>query len=151
MFQYERKIQYHETDKMGISHHSNYVKWMEEARVAFLDSINLPFQAIEARGIASPVMGLSIAYKKPTTFGDTVLIEVAMTKYTGVQLEVGYTIRLASTGIVAATAASKHCFLQNGRVISLQRADPEMHRILDLDFKRCCAEQHEAEGTKEES
>ena len=28
---YIRKVQYHETDKMGITHHSNYVKWMEEA------------------------------------------------------------------------------------------------------------------------
>ena len=33
MFKYIRKAQYHETDKMGIIHHSNYIKWMEEARI----------------------------------------------------------------------------------------------------------------------
>ena len=25
---------YYETDKMGITHHSNYIRWMEEARIA---------------------------------------------------------------------------------------------------------------------
>ena len=33
---YRRKAQYHETDQMGIIHHSNYVKWMEEARIDFM-------------------------------------------------------------------------------------------------------------------
>ena len=32
-YTYYRKAQYHETDQMGIIHHSNYVKWMEEASI----------------------------------------------------------------------------------------------------------------------
>ena len=44
MYQYRRTVQYYETDKMGITHHANYIKWMEEARIGFLDSIGLPFQ-----------------------------------------------------------------------------------------------------------
>ena len=39
MFSYERTACYHETDQMGIIHHSNYVKWREEARIAFLESV----------------------------------------------------------------------------------------------------------------
>lgn len=38
MSEYLRKINYYETDKMGIVHHSNYIRFMEEARVDFLDS-----------------------------------------------------------------------------------------------------------------
>lgn len=34
---YLRKVHYHETDKMGVTHHTNYIKWMEEARIDFLD------------------------------------------------------------------------------------------------------------------
>jgi acyl-CoA thioester hydrolase len=37
--EYSHKVQYYETDKMGITHHSNYVRWMEEARIYFLDKI----------------------------------------------------------------------------------------------------------------
>lgn len=36
---YLRKVHYHETDKMGVTHHTNYIKWMEEARIDFLDQI----------------------------------------------------------------------------------------------------------------
>ena len=34
---YIHKVQYYETDKMGITHHSNYIRWMEEARVDFME------------------------------------------------------------------------------------------------------------------
>ena len=33
--EYIHTVQYYETDKMGITHHSNYIRWMEEARVDF--------------------------------------------------------------------------------------------------------------------
>ena len=31
-FTYKRIINYYETDKMGIVHHSNYIRFLEEAR-----------------------------------------------------------------------------------------------------------------------
>ena len=68
---YKRTVQYHETDKMGITHHSNYVKYMEEARVSYLDAIGLPFTAIEEKGIVSPVAEIKVRYKSPSTFADT--------------------------------------------------------------------------------
>ena len=36
---YIHQVQYYETDRMGITHHSNYIRWMEEARVAFLEEL----------------------------------------------------------------------------------------------------------------
>ena len=48
MFTYTRKAQYHETDKMGIIHHSNYVKWMEEARIAYMESLGYGFDKVES-------------------------------------------------------------------------------------------------------
>lgn len=135
MYQYCRKVQYHETDKMGITHHSNYIKWMEEARIAFLESINLPFQFIEEKGIVSPVTGLSIDYKSPSTFGDEICVEVFIAKYSGVQLEVKYTIKNAKNKAIIATAISKHCFIKNGRIISLKHADLDMHMIIENAYK----------------
>ena len=43
-FVFERKINYYETDRMGIVHHSNYIRFLEEARCAFLDSINIKYK-----------------------------------------------------------------------------------------------------------
>ena len=38
---YEHHAKYYETDQMGIIHHSNYVKWMEEARMDLMDQMGL--------------------------------------------------------------------------------------------------------------
>lgn len=43
-FVFERKINYYETDRMGVVHHSNYIRYLEEARCFTnkeLRSINL--------------------------------------------------------------------------------------------------------------
>ena len=127
---YLRKVQYHETDKMGITHHSNYVKWMEEARVDYLDNIGLPYSTMESLGIASPLTEITVKYKSPTTFGDSVQIDVSMREYDGVKLTVNYVMTNAQSGVTVAEAASKHCFLHNGRVISLKRSFPDIHERL---------------------
>ena len=60
MFSYRRKAHYHETDQMGIIHHANYLKWMEEARVAFLEELGYSYKRLEEEGIVSPVMEIGI-------------------------------------------------------------------------------------------
>ena len=45
---YEHECKYYETDQMGIIHHSNYIRFMEEARIAFLKQIGFPMEKIEA-------------------------------------------------------------------------------------------------------
>ena len=68
---YLRAVQYHETDKMGVTHHSNYIKWMEEARIDFLNQIGFGYAKLERDGIISPVIGVDCKYLRSTAFGDT--------------------------------------------------------------------------------
>ena len=37
---YIHRVQYYETDRMGNHSSFNYIRWMEEARVAFLEEID---------------------------------------------------------------------------------------------------------------
>ena len=137
---YTRKINYHETDKMGITHHSNYIKFMEEARVEYLEKIGLPFQDVEAEGIGSPVVGLDIEYKKPTGFADILEIEVKLTAYNGIKMEVAYTMKNKATGEVGVTAHSRHCFIKDGRLYSFKREqnpmDKKIQAALEEDLKQ---------------
>lgn len=52
---YIHTVQYYETDKMGITHHSNYIRWMEEARIDFLAQMGWDYVKLESLGIVSPV------------------------------------------------------------------------------------------------
>ena len=80
---YRHKTQYYETDTMKIVHHSNYVRWMEEARCDFLEQIGLGYDVMERSGILSPVLSVYCEYKSMTRFPDTVLVFFAHDKLHG--------------------------------------------------------------------
>ena len=65
---YEHKVQYYETDQMGIAHHSNYIRWMEEARIDFLNQIGWDYKTLEENGVISPVTAVDCKYKMTTKF-----------------------------------------------------------------------------------
>ncbi|HJB35179.1 MAG TPA: acyl-CoA thioesterase, partial [Candidatus Blautia merdipullorum] len=62
MMAYEHKTQYYETDQMGIIHHSNYIRWFEEARVDFMDRCGFSYAQMEKDGLISPVLSVSCEY-----------------------------------------------------------------------------------------
>ena len=122
---YRHKAQYYETDTMKIVHHSNYIRWMEEARVDMLEQMGLGYDAMEKEGVLSPVLSVECEYKSMTRFPETVEITVRLTRYTGVKFELEYEMRDAAAGTLRAKGKSAHCFIdQSGRPISLRRKFP---------------------------
>ncbi|MFQ9127202.1 MAG: acyl-CoA thioesterase [Butyricicoccaceae bacterium] len=67
----EHKVQYYETDGMGIVHHSNYIRWFEEARVDLLEQLGFGYDRIEAEGYSGPVLEVACQYKTMSRFGET--------------------------------------------------------------------------------
>lgn len=132
MYVYRRKAQYHETDQMGIIHHSNYVKWMEEARVEFMDSIGLSYHEMEKLGVSSPVVSLNVEYKKQVEFEDKIEIRLSVIQYNGAVLELEYEFYNLTKDEICTTAASKHCFIHDNRIVSLKKELPK----LDADLKQ---------------
>lgn len=130
MYIYRRKAQYHETDQMGIIHHSNYVKWMEEARVAFLDYVGLGYGKVEKLGIVSPVAGVSLEYKRQVQFGDEMEIRVEVQKYNGAVMEFCYEFYNLTKEEICTRATSRHGFLKGDRIVSLKRELPELDRLM---------------------
>lgn len=132
---YTHKVQYYETDKMGITHHSNYIRWMEEARLDYLSSIGYGYDRLESEGIISPVVSVECNYKKTTTFYDVVDIDVSVESYNGVKLVINYTMK-NSDGATVCEAHSSHCFLnENGKPVRMSKEKPEFHEALMLSCK----------------
>ncbi len=132
MTEYLRKVQYYETDKMGIVHHSNYIRWFEEARIAFLEECGMPYESLEEKGLISPVVSVDCKYKTPVTFGQTVKISVEMKEFGAVRFKFSYTACDAKTGDVCAVGETSHCFLDaSGRVVSLKKKNPELFSFFE--------------------
>lgn len=128
---YEHFTQYYETDQMGIIHHSNYIRWLEEARVHFMDQMGFGYERLEAEGIYSPVFEVSCQYKQMVRFHERVQIMVEVEKYNGVRLYLNYKIINKETQVLCAEARSVHCFLdKKGSILTLKKSCPELDRRL---------------------
>lgn len=124
---YEHNAKYYETDQMGIIHHSNYIRWMEEARMDMMEQMGYSYREMEGLEIMSPVLSITCEYKSMVHFDDTVLIEAWISSYNGVKMTVQYRMTDKQTGELRTLATSEHCFLnRGGKPISLKRSYPEI-------------------------
>lgn len=129
-FIYERKINYYETDKMGIVHHSNYIRFMEEARCEWMESLKMPFWALEEQGITIPVLGVTCDYKHHVTFGDTILIRPFVKEFNGVRMTVGYEVTEKESGKTVVEVETRHCFTgHNLRPVNLKKKSAEFYQM----------------------
>lgn len=129
---YEHKIQYYETDQMKIVHHSNYIRWFEEARVFMLEAYEMGYDKMERLGIVSPVLAAQAEYKSMSRFGEVVCIDVKLLHYNGIKFTLAYTVTDKETGVVRCTGETKHCFLnEQGKPLSLKRSYPEIHEAFE--------------------
>ena len=113
MEKYIHKVHYYETDKMGITHHSNYIRWMEEARVDYLEKIKCE-------------------YKNSTKFNNKIEIEVKIKEYKGVRMTISYEMKNKETEQTVLIGESKHCFInQDGKPIILKKQCPEFDKVFN--------------------
>lgn len=122
---YCHEVKYYECDRMGITHHSNYIRFMEEARVDWMDQLGYGFDRMEAEGVVSPVVAVDCRYRHSTTFKDTIEVAVAVASVTPLKIIFSYT--MTCRGAVVCTATSTHCFLEQGRPVSLEQRFPELY------------------------
>lgn len=127
---YTFRARYYETDQMGIIHHSNYIRWMEEARVDFLAQMGWDYAKLESLGIVSPVTAVDCKYMISTTFAEKITITVSIAEFKGVRLKLAYTMK-NTEGKVVCQAHSEHCFLDtSGNLIRLKKDFPEFYEAL---------------------
>ena len=129
------KVQYYETDMMGVTHHSNYIRWMEEARVDLMDRIGFPYSRMEAEGVLCVVKSLQVNYLKPCTFGDEVDIAVTVRDFNGVVVTLAYDMKVRDELVFSGT--SEHVFLnREGRFVRMKNVMPEFCAVLEQQIRK---------------
>ena len=120
MIKYSRSVNYYETDQMGIVHHSNYIRYFEEARLHWMDEIGLSYSGLEELGVIIPV-----------TFVDTISISVRISKFDGIKMEFAYEVCDEATGKLRSTGSSGHCFLDKDmRPVLIRKSYPKLYEIM---------------------
>lgn len=127
---YEHKAQYYETDQMKVVHHSNYIRWMEEARTDFMNQVNAPYAKMEEDGIIVPVLSVECDYQSMTHFEDIVEIFTWVEQFNGIRMKFSYKIRDKKTGQIRVTGKTSHCFLDREyQLMSIKKKFPDYYKI----------------------
>lgn len=134
---YLHKTQYYETDQMGIIHHSNYIRWFEEARIDFLEQMGYGYLRLEEEGIYSPVLEVQCTYKSRIKFGDVVEIQIILKESTPYRFTVAYQFYDRNTGSLRAYGETRHCYInKEGLPISIKRTNLEFFQLLSQQLKK---------------
>ena len=129
---YKRTINYYETDKMGVVHHSNYIRFLEEARCRWIEVNNISMEKLEALGYTIPTLEIDCKYKYPVTSGDAILIEVKILEFNGVKMKIIYKVINKDTNKIIVEAWSTHCFTdRNLKPINIKKKNMEIYSIFE--------------------
>jgi acyl-CoA thioester hydrolase len=91
---------------MGIVHHSNYVRFLELARVAFMGQHDRPYSEYVREGFHIPVTRCLVQYLRACRFDDP--IDVTCWLSWARTASLGFAYRLEVGGVLVATAESDH-------------------------------------------
>lgn len=136
---FSRKALYYETDAMGVVHHSNYIRWMEEARINWLKNMGYPYVKIEEQGLMIPVLSAECQYKYPVKYDDEFEIKIVLKEFNGVKFSVEYNIYNKTTDKLSSVGKTSHCFVSKDfRPVRTKRDYPDLYNIfnnnLNIEF-----------------
>lgn len=123
------RVRYYETDKMGVVHHSNYIRWFEMGRTELLRSLGSTYKEVEEAGLMLPVIHLDCTYLKPAFYDDLVEIITKVSSYTGVKIMFSY--QLMREGELLVTGTTTHCWTDRQmKPVPLKKKWPELDQLL---------------------
>ena len=98
----EVQVRFSEVDSLGIAWHGHYVRYFEDGREAFGAAHGLGYLDVYRAGLVTPIVKLSCDYKRPLTYGDSVLIETTFTDSPAARIHFSYKIfKLGQPELVA--------------------------------------------------
>ncbi len=93
----EIQVQFFDLDPMQIVWHGNYVKYIEMARCALLDSIGYNYEQMRDSGYSWPVIDMNLRYIGAARFGQRLRLRAEIAEYEN-RLKIDYLITDADTG-----------------------------------------------------
>ena len=124
---------FYETDAMGVVHHSNYVRYLELARIRWLDEQDRPYREYVAEKRHFATTHVEVDYHRSAFFDDEITITVWLVWVRGASLRMAYELT-TSRGRIA-TGATEHALVdESGRVRRIPREQRErLARIAATD------------------
>ncbi len=104
------RVNYFDTDQMGVVWHGNYIKYFEMAREELFRSLGLPYAELEMAGVMMPIVDVAVEYKFPAHYDEVLSVETRVAEPPRSRIRVEYVITNAR-GEVNATGSTTLAFI----------------------------------------
>jgi acyl-CoA thioester hydrolase len=122
------RVNYSETDQMGVAYHARYLVWLDIARTEHLRGRGASYRELEAAGLRLVVSEVSVRYRQPARFDDLLRIRCWVRRLESRRVEFGYAVDHADDGRLLATATV--ALLALDTAMALRRLPAEVGRVL---------------------
>ena len=139
MWSFKRPVNYYETDRMGVVHHSNYLRYLEEARYIWMEDMGLPYPEFERQGVIIPCTTAEESFLGFLRYGDVFSVHMEMYKFTGLRMLFRYEVYNENTGELCLKAETIHYTTtrEDYKPTSIKRSHPELYdKIQSLVSKK---------------
>jgi acyl-CoA thioester hydrolase len=100
------RVNYSETDQMGVVYHARYLVWLDIARTEHLRLAGMSYRELEEAGLRLAVSDLAIRYRQPARYDDRIRIRCWVRDLASRRIDFGYAIERADDGFLLATAST---------------------------------------------
>jgi acyl-CoA thioester hydrolase len=124
------RVNYSETDQMGVVYHARYLVWLDIARTDHLRRTGVTYADLERRGLRLAVGELRIRYRQPARYDDLVRVRCWVRECVPRRVTFGYALDLPETGVLLVTAETAMMVL--GDKFQWARLPPDVSHLLPV-------------------
>jgi acyl-CoA thioester hydrolase len=100
------RVNYSETDQMGVVYHARYLVWLDVARCEYLRQSGMSYRELEDAGLRLAVSEVVVRYRQPARYDDLVRVRCWVRDVASRRVEFGYAVEHADDGRLLATAST---------------------------------------------
>jgi acyl-CoA thioester hydrolase len=100
------RVNYSETDQMGVVYHARYLVWLDVARTEHLRLSGTSYRDLESEGFRLAISDVSIRYRQPAKFDDVIRVRCWVRDVATRRVEFGYVVEDCADGRLLATAST---------------------------------------------
>ena len=122
------RVNYSETDQMGVVYHARYLVWLDVARCEHLRLSGKSYRELEQAGLRLAVSELAIRYRQPARYDDLIRIRCWIREVASRRVDFGYAVEHAEDQRLLATASTRLIALDIG--MTLARLPERVRQVL---------------------
>ena len=122
------RVNYSETDQMGVVYHARYLVWLDVARTEHLRLAGMSYRELEAAGLRLAVGEVSVRYRQPARYDDRIRIRCWVRDLASRRIDFGYAVERADDDRLLATAFTS--LLALDRTMSFTRLPDAVRRAM---------------------